>query len=65
MSHEMNYINHEFERILTAPDTIPAMALVHLLADKGIITFDEFENYCQKECRRYYFACSQSPEESD
>ena len=65
MSLEMNYINREFERILAAPDAIPTMALVHLLVDKGIITFDEFGDYYQKECQRYYFVCSQLSEESD
>lgn len=58
MSQEMNYINREFERILASPDTIPTMALVHLLVDKGIISYDEFEDYYQKECQRHYFSVS-------
>lgn len=65
MSHEFDYINREFQRVLASPDALPTMALVHLLVDKGIITYDEFEDYYKKECRRYYFACSQTSEESD
>lgn len=65
MSHETTYINNEFQRILAAPDAIPTMALVHLLIDKGVITYDEFEDYYQKECRKYYFVNSQPSEKSD